>query len=71
MREKDQDIVGRILQPGARLMQHSSCFRRDPAKLTTVVDVRQCIEHQIASHFLSPVERKPLPHVEPSSQEDS
>jgi hypothetical protein len=45
MREKDQDIVGRILQTGAWLMQHSSRFRRDPAKLITVVDVRQCIEH--------------------------
>jgi hypothetical protein len=44
MREKDQDIVGRILQTGAWLMLHSSRFRRDPAKLITVVDVRHAAE---------------------------
>jgi hypothetical protein len=40
MCEKDQDIVGRVLQTGTWFVQHPSRFRRDLAKLITVVDLR-------------------------------
>jgi hypothetical protein len=39
MCEHEQDIVGRILQTGAGLVQLPSCFRRHEAKLITIVDV--------------------------------
>jgi hypothetical protein len=39
MCEKDQDIVGRILQSGAWLVQLPRSFRRDVAKLISIVDV--------------------------------
>jgi hypothetical protein len=39
MCEKDQDIVGRILQTGAGLVQLPSSFRRHVAKLITIANV--------------------------------
>ena len=48
--EADEDFVGRILQPCARLVQHPGSFACQLAELVAIGDVRKCTKNQIRTH---------------------
>jgi len=48
--EADEDFVGRILQPCARLVQHPGSFACQLAELVTIGHVRECPKNQIRTH---------------------